>query len=428
MSFSVDELARIAIDLQSDIGHTDRFSRLITTLRQILGCDASALLRYEAHQFVPLAIDGLAQDVLGRRFALEGHPRLEAIARAGDVVRFPADSDLPDPYDGLIPGHESLKVHACVGLPLFAGQTLIGALTLDGMDADRFDSFSDEELRLIAALVAGALNNALLIARLEAQNVLPAQAVNYPLPERQEIIGLSGPMLQLKKEIDIVAASDLNVLISGETGTGKELVAKAVHQGSPRAANPLVYLNCAALPESVAESELFGHVKGAFTGAISNRSGKFEMADNGTLFLDEIGELSLAAKASYHLVLAWNAFAALVFITMRNVIPTFFTTNAEVIAIASQLMVFAALYQLSDGIQNVSVGILRGIQDVKIIMPIAFVSYWLLNLPVGYLFGFTLGMGPSGLFLGFSFGLSAAAVMMILRIRRSIRRLYLSGN
>ncbi|STW05147.1 anaerobic nitric oxide reductase transcription regulator NorR [Klebsiella grimontii] len=114
--------------------------------------------------FVPLAIDGLAQDVLGRRFALEGHPRLEAIARAGDVVRFPADSSLPDPYDGLIPGQESLKVHACVGLPLFAGQTLIGALTLDGMDADRFDSFSDEELRLIAALVAGALNNALLIA------------------------------------------------------------------------------------------------------------------------------------------------------------------------------------------------------------------------------------------------------------------------
>ena len=142
----------------------------------------------------------------------------------------------------------------------------------------------------------------------------------------------------------------------------------------------------------------------------------------------DIGQLSLAAKASYHLVLAWNALAALVFITMRNVIPTFFTTNAEVIAIASNLMVFAALYQLSDGIQNVSVGILRGIQDVKIIMPIAFVSYWLLNLPAGYLFGFTMGMGPSGLFLGFSFGLSAAAVMMILRIRRSISRLHANGN
>ena len=151
-------------------------------------------------------------------------------------------------------------------------------------------------------------------------------------------------------------------------------------------------------------------------------------AKSAVLVKNDIGQLPLAAKASYHLVLAWNALAALVFITMRNVIPTFFTTNAEVIAIASQLMVFAALYQLSDGIQNVSVGILRGIQDVKIIMPIAFVSYWLLNLPVGYLVCCTLGRGPSGLFLGLSFGLSAAAGMMILRIRRSIRRLYLSSN
>ena len=142
----------------------------------------------------------------------------------------------------------------------------------------------------------------------------------------------------------------------------------------------------------------------------------------------DIPNLSLAAKASYHLVLAWNALAAVVFIAGRHLIPSLFTTNGEVIRLAGQLLVFAALYQLSDGIQNVSVGILRGIQDVKIIMPIAFVSYWLLNLPVGYLFGFTLGMGPSGLFLGFSFGLSAAAVMMILRIRRSIRRLYLSSN
>ena len=135
------------------------------------------------------------------------------------------------------------------------------------------------------------------------------------------------------------------------------------------------------------------------------------------------GELSLAARASYHLVLAWNALAAVLFISLRHVIPTLFTSNPEVIAITSQLLVLAALYQLSDGLQNVSVGILRGIQDVRIIMPIAFVSYWLLNLPVGYLLGFTLGMGPSGLFLGFSFGLSAAALLMILRIRHSVRRL-----
>ncbi len=124
--------------------------------------------------------------------------------------------------------------------------------------------------------------------------------------KQTQMIGLSPGMTQLKKEIEIVAASDLNVLISGETGTGKELVAKAIHEASPRAVNPLVYLNCAALPESVAESELFGHVKGAFTGAISNRSGKFEMADNGTLFLDEIGELSLALQAKLLRVLQYG--------------------------------------------------------------------------------------------------------------------------
>ncbi len=134
-------------------------------------------------------------------------------------------------------------------------------------------------------------------------------------------------------------------------------------------------------------------------------------------------ELKLAARASYHLILAWNAFAALVFIALRHWIPTLFTANDEVIALTSSLLVFVALYQLSDGLQNVSVGILRGIQDVKIIMPIAFISYWLLNLPVGYLFGFRWGMGPAGLFLGYSFGLSAAAGLMIARIRHDIRRL-----
>ncbi|WP_131799773.1 sigma 54-interacting transcriptional regulator, partial [Paraburkholderia ginsengiterrae] len=145
-----------------------------------------------------------------------------------------------------------------------------------------------------------------LIEHLESKNRLPGSSgVLEPIKETH-MIGLSPAMTQLKKEIEIVAGSDLNVLIGGETGTGKELVAKAIHQGSPRAVNPLVYLNCAALPESVAESELFGHVKGAFTGAISNRSGKFEMADNGTLFLDEIGELSLALQAKLLRVLQYG--------------------------------------------------------------------------------------------------------------------------
>ncbi len=106
------------------------------------------------------------------------------------------------------------------------------------------------------------------------------------------------PALQLaRREIDLVAGSDLAVLITGETGVGRELVARAVHSRSPRASMPMVYLNCASLPATLVESELFGHKKGAFTGANKDYWEKFELADQGTLFLDEIGEPPLGVRA-----------------------------------------------------------------------------------------------------------------------------------
>lgn len=134
-------------------------------------------------------------------------------------------------------------------------------------------------------------------------------------------------------------------------------------------------------------------------------------------------ELRLATHATYHLVLVWCAIASLIFILFRYEIPRLFTDNEEVIAITAELMFFVALYQLWDGMQNVSVGILRGLQDVKIIMPIAFTAYWLINLPAGYLLGIPGGMGASGFFLSYSFGLSAAALLMMWRIRRKIHAL-----
>lgn len=136
-----------------------------------------------------------------------------------------------------------------------------------------------------------------------------------------------------------------------------------------------------------------------------------------------IRELRLTVGASYRLGLLWNLFTALIFIIFRNHIPLLFTANAEVIQLTSRLLLFVALFQLSDGLQNISVGTLRGIQDVKIIMPIAFLAYLVLNIPAGCLFGFVLGMGPEGLILGFTFGLTAAALLMMLRIRRRLRHL-----
>lgn len=100
-------------------------------------------------------------------------------------------------------------------------------------------------------------------------------------------------MEDLLQQVDIVAKSDSTVLICGETGTGKEVIARAIHQLSPRRDKPLVKINCAAIPASLLESELFGHDKGAFTGAINTHRGRFEIADGGTLFLDEIGDLPL---------------------------------------------------------------------------------------------------------------------------------------
>jgi two-component system NtrC family response regulator len=122
------------------------------------------------------------------------------------------------------------------------------------------------------------------------------------------IIGDSGQMLEVISLARRVAPSEATVLIRGESGTGKELIAKAIHYASPRSARPLIRVNCAALPENLLESELFGHEKGAFTGAIATRKGRFELADGGTLFLDEIGDLPLHLQAKLLRVLQEREF------------------------------------------------------------------------------------------------------------------------
>src|SRR5215208_489591 len=109
----------------------------------------------------------------------------------------------------------------------------------------------------------------------------------------EQLIGTSGVIAELSQEIDRIARSDAKVLVTGESGAGKELVATAIHKRSARASRPLVTVNCAGLPETLLESELFGHVKGSFTGAYRDKVGKLEMADGGSIFLDEIGEMTL---------------------------------------------------------------------------------------------------------------------------------------
>lgn len=126
------------------------------------------------------------------------------------------------------------------------------------------------------------------------------------IPGVQEIIGESEPIIRIKEMIDRVASTDARVLITGSNGTGKELVARWLHEKSNRANMPFIEVNCAAIPSELIESELFGHEKGAFTSAVKQHKGKFEQADGGTLFLDEIGDMSLSAQAKVLRVLQEN--------------------------------------------------------------------------------------------------------------------------
>ncbi len=142
------------------------------------------------------------------------------------------------------------------------------------------------------------LNRALERRRLLAENrELRREAGEAASPGSARLVGRSAPMRRLLKEIEKVAPSDATVLLQGESGSGKELVARAIHAGSPRRERAFVAVNASALPESLAESELFGHEKGAFTGAVASRPGRFELAEGGTLFLDEIGTLSAGVQA-----------------------------------------------------------------------------------------------------------------------------------
>jgi two-component system nitrogen regulation response regulator NtrX len=161
------------------------------------------------------------------------------------------------------------------------------------VEATRRGAYDFLEKPLDTDRILLVLRNALHQRGLLAENV----RLRGEVEGRHQIVGKSFAVRQLLERVERVAPTDARVLITGENGTGKELVARAVHRLSPRANNPFIEVNCAAIPSELIESELFGHMKGSFTGAYEDRAGKFELANEGTLFLDEIGDMSHAAQA-----------------------------------------------------------------------------------------------------------------------------------
>ena len=159
--------------------------------------------------------------------------------------------------------------------------------------ATKLGAFDLIEKPLSIDKVIVAINNALNFRRLEEEN----RYLRKKTLEKNSINGNSPRTIDLKKNIAAAAPTDSYILIKGENGTGKELVARTIHQLSPRADEPLIDVNCAAIPDELIESELFGHEKGALSGALTKKIGKFELANNGTIFLDEIGDMSLMTQA-----------------------------------------------------------------------------------------------------------------------------------
>jgi formate hydrogenlyase transcriptional activator len=188
-------------------------------------------------------------------------------------------------------------VRAYTSIPMIVRETMIGAAAFSRVAARAFTEYDVAILGDISRALAVAVANALaneeirkLRDQLEHENVILREQL-CRVQKFDEIVGDSPAIRRALDAVEQVAATDATVLITGETGTGKELIARAIHRLSPRAHGPLVKFNCAAIPHTLLASELFGHERGAFTGAVARRKGRFEQANGGTLFLDEIGEL-----------------------------------------------------------------------------------------------------------------------------------------
>ncbi|WP_454843949.1 formate hydrogenlyase transcriptional activator FlhA [Raoultella ornithinolytica] len=222
------------------------------------------------------------------------------------------------PYEKMLFEMWGNQIQTLCLLPLMSGDTLLGVLKLAQCDEKVFTTTNLKLLRQIAERVSIAVDNALayreiqrLKERLVDENLALTEQLNNVESEFGEIIGRSEAMHSVLKQVEMVAQSDSTVLILGETGTGKELIARAIHNLSGRNARRMVKMNCAAMPAGLLESDLFGHERGAFTGASAQRIGRFELADKSSLFLDEVGDMPLELQPKLLRVLQEQEFERL---------------------------------------------------------------------------------------------------------------------
>ncbi|MFO0840706.1 MAG: sigma 54-interacting transcriptional regulator [Phycisphaerae bacterium] len=317
----------------------NRYRALLAVSESIASCrDLPALFHALAGQLVQVAhYDALS---LVLHDAATGTMRLhvletdEPAARGLEIVLHPEDdpaglvwrtqqplftSDLAElqRWPEFLRRVERYGVQSYCWLPLTTARRRLGALVFTSRRTGAYDGSDLPFLQLVASQVAVAVENALAFQEIEALTEKLAEEKAYLEEEVRtendfgDIVGENAALRGILKQVETVAPTDSTVLIRGETGTGKELIARAVHDLSPRKDRTFVKLNCAAIPTGLLESELFGHEKGAFTGAICQRIGRFELAHQGTLFLDEVGDIPLELQPKLLRVLQEHEFERL---------------------------------------------------------------------------------------------------------------------
>jgi formate hydrogenlyase transcriptional activator len=291
-------LLEVTNSVMANLELRDVLRTISATLRRVMHCAVAGVLLPEAEgqQLRIYALDfpdsqGFIQEEA--LIPIEGSLPGKAFLTGKPVV-----VDRADPAEvSCLAASEGLQSHGF--LPLSSRNGILGVLGLGHRREQAFTQDDVEFLTQVATQVAIAVENALAYGQIAALKDQLAQEKLYLEDELrselhfEDIVGQSAALRRVLQQVEIVAPTASTVLISGETGTGKELIARAIHQLSPRRAHAFVKLNCAAIPTGLLEAELFGHEKGAFTGAIAQRIGRFELADRGTVFLDEIGELPL---------------------------------------------------------------------------------------------------------------------------------------
>ncbi len=321
---SKNDRLRLLLDVTnqvvSNLELRDLLRAISQDVRRVMQCDYAglSLKDVENKQLRLYALDfpegkGFFHEELV--YSIEGSP-------SGTAFRTMKALTLQSPFAGWLDSpiaqiavREGLKSVCC--LPLISRNRAIGVLVLGRLRDDAFSQSDISFLSQVANQIALAVENALAYREIRGLKEQLSKEKLYLEDEIRtemnfaQIIGNSASLRRVLKGVGTVAPTDSTVLIYGETGTGKELIARAIHDLSPRSSKPFVKLNCAAIPTGLLESELFGHEKGAFTGAIAQRIGRFEVADGGTIFLDEIGEIPLELQTKLLRVLQEREFERL---------------------------------------------------------------------------------------------------------------------